>query len=158
MFFQKSNSHHGGIKWKFIMFSFRIIKNLYVMLIIIDLNEPIKKCFQKWYVGQKQTTRGAKKSHMYLHVNTCTHYLVILPHRMAFFCPTLRISHRLIVKSLQLTKLKQTLKANVEFFRWKNIHKVWKSIKLRLVSNDSVPKSTYTDSWKTMFYLYLSLF
>ena len=87
------------------------------MLINMDLNQLIKKSVQKWYVGQKQTTHGAKKSHMYLNVNTCTHYLVILPHRMAFFCPTLRISHRLIVKSLQLTKLKQTLKGNVEFFR-----------------------------------------
>ena len=85
------------------------------MLINIDLNQSIKKSVQKWYVGQTQTTHGAKKSHMYLNVNTCTHFLVILPHRVAFFCPTLRISHQLTVKSLQLTQLKQTLKANVAF-------------------------------------------
>ena len=85
------------------------------MLINIDLNQSTKKSVQKWYVGQKQTTHGAKKSHMYLRVNTCTHYLVILPHRMAFFCPTLIISHRLIVKSLQSTKLKQTSKLMLNF-------------------------------------------
>ena len=60
---------------------------------------------------------GKKEPYMYLNVNTCTHCLVILPHRMAFFCPTLRISHQLIVKSLQLTKLQQTLKSNVAFLR-----------------------------------------
>ena len=66
--------------------------------------------------------RGAKTNHTWgkkePYVPACKYMHTLfshLTHRMAFFCPTLRISHRLIVKSLQLTKLKQTSKLMLNF-------------------------------------------
>ena len=64
--------------------------------------------------ASKSDTWGKKEPY----VPACKYMHTLFSHFTpsdGFFCPTLRISHRLIVKSLQLTKSKQTSKLMLNF-------------------------------------------